>query len=169
MTVTLRTLRSVAPARSIRAARLAAAAFVACSVLIVLPVAAQASSSGLSNAGTEFWLGFPANVGTPPQLTLYITGSTATTGTVAVPGESFSEGFSVTPGSVTAVKLPAGTQVVSSDGIEEKAIHVTAGEPVVVYGISDYPFTTDAYTALPADVVGNSYTVLAYGSGGLDS
>jgi hypothetical protein len=169
MTATLRVLRSVCTARPTSVARLAAVALVACSALIVLPVAAQASSSGLSNAGTEFWLGFPTNVGSPPQLTLYITGSTATTGTVTVTGESFSESFSVTPGSVTAVKLPSGTQILSNDGIEEKAIHVTAGEPVVVYGLSDYPFTTDAYTALPADVVGSSYTVLAYGSGGVDS
>jgi IgGFc binding protein len=140
-------------------------ALLACTAFAVLPVAAQATSSGLSNAGTEFWLGFPTNYGGGTQLTLYITGSTATTGTVTVPGEAFSEAFSVTPGSVTAVKLPSGAQSMTSDGIEEKAIHVTAGEPVVVYGLNDYPFTTDAYTALPTEVVGTSYTVLAFGSG----
>ncbi len=145
--------------------RSALLALLACSALAVLPVAAQAESPGLSNAGTEFWLGFPVNVGTPPELTLYITGSTATTGTVTVPGESFSEAFSVTPGTVTAVKLPASAQTTTSDGIEEKGIHVTAGAPVVVYGLSDFQFTTDAYTALPTNVVGTSYTVLAFGAG----
>jgi hypothetical protein len=147
-----------------RAARLAVLALLAGSALAVLPVTALASP-GLSNAGTEFWLGFPSNLGGGTQLTLYLTGSTATTGTVAVPGESFSEGFSITPGAVTAVKLPPGAQTLTSDGIEEKGIHVTAGAPVVVYGLNDYSFTTDAYTALPTNVVGNSYTVLAFGAG----
>jgi hypothetical protein len=152
-----------------KAARLALLALLACTALILLPAAAHADAPGLSNAGTEFWLGFPTNVGSPPELTLYIAGSTATTGTVTVTGEAFSEGFSVTPGSVTAVKLPATAQMGTNDGIEEKAIHVTAGAPVVVYGLNDYPYTTDAYTALPSSVTGTTYTVLAYGSGGSDS
>jgi hypothetical protein len=165
MTAKLRALRSGPIARSALAARLAVLALVACSALIALPAAAQASSSGLSNAGTEFWLGFPTNLDGGTELTLYITGGTATTGTVTVPGEAFSEAFSVTPGTVTAVKLPSGAQSLTSDGIEEKGIRVTAAAPVVVYGLNDYPYTTDAYTALPTSVVGTSYTVLAFGSG----
>ncbi len=140
-------------------------ALLACIALVALPAAAQAESPGLSNAGTEFWLGFPTNYARGAELTLYITGSTATTGTVSVPGESFSEGFSVTPGSVTAVRLPQGAEMATSDGIEAKAIQVTAGAPVIVYGLNDEEFTTDAYTALPVNAVGTSYTVLAFGSG----
>ena len=52
-----------------------------------------------------------------------------------------------------------------TDGIEEKGIHVTAGRPVVVYGLNDDAFTTDAYTGLPTNVIGTSYTVLAFGAG----
>ena len=143
-------------------AALSVAAFAAASA------GAQAATPGLSNAGTEFWLGFPQNI-YEGELTLYLTGSTATTGAVAIPGEGFSESFSVTPGAVTAVKLPGSAEMSTYDGIEEKGIHVTAGAPVVVYGLDDYPYTTDAYTALPTNVVGTKYTVLAYGSGGLDS
>jgi hypothetical protein len=168
MTAMSKVLRRVSTLRAV--GRPALLVVLVCSALLVLPVAAQASSSGLSNAGTEFWLGFPTNItGETPDLTLYITGSTATTGEVTIPGESFSEPFSVTPGTVTAVKLPVGAQIASNDGIEEKAIHVTAAEPVVVYGLDDIPFTTDAYTALPTSVAGSTYTVLAYGGGGLDS
>ena len=127
---------------------------------------AQAESPGLTNAGTEFWLGFSSNClscGSAVQ-TLYITGDTTTTGTVSIPGLSFSESFSVTPGTVTPVHLPE-TEMLTSDGIEEKGIHVTAASPIVVYGLSDLVFTTDAYTALPASVDGTNYTVLAFGSG----
>jgi hypothetical protein len=135
--------------------------------MIVLPVGAQAEP--LSNAGKEFWLGFPSNCGgcEGATQTLYITGSTATTGTVVIPGESFSQAFSVTPGKVTAVTLPSETEMSggATDASEEKAIHVTAAEPVVVYGLNDAAFSTDAYTGLPTDVIGTSYTVLAFGSG----
>jgi hypothetical protein len=157
--------RRASIARAAGAGRPALVALLACTALVALPAAAQAGTPGLSNAGTEFWLGFPSNLDGGTQLTLYITGSTATTGTVTVPGESFSEGFSITPGTVTAVKLSTGAQTTTSDGIEAKGIHVTAGAPVVVYGLNDYPFTTDAYTALPTNVVGTSYTVLAFGAG----
>lgn len=136
-------------------------------ILAAAPTLAQANTAGLSNAGTEFWLGFPTNYSETPSLHLYITGGKATTGTVEIPGEGFSETFTVTPGSVTSVPLPASAEMglSTSDGTEEKAIRVTAGAPVVVYGLSDIPFTTDAYTALPTAVDGTSYTVLAFGSG----
>ncbi|HLM86530.1 MAG TPA: Ig-like domain-containing protein, partial [Solirubrobacteraceae bacterium] len=143
----------------------ALAAMIAIYTATAFPVVAQAEP--LSNAGEEFWLGFPTNYAGAAADTLYITGNTATTGTVSIPGESFSEGFSITPGTVTSVKLPAGSEMAAgvSDGIEEKGIHITAGAPVVIYGLDDYSFTTDAYTALPTDVIGTSYTVLAFGAG----
>ncbi|MGO8904674.1 MAG: hypothetical protein ACLQMH_03505, partial [Solirubrobacteraceae bacterium] len=144
-----------------RAHRSLIVCLLAIAAMIVLPAAAQAETP--SNAGKEFWLGFPSNLG--GAQTLYITGNTATTGTVSIPGLSFSEGFSVTPGTVSAVKLPSGSQMATTDGTEEKGIQVTAGQPVVVYGLNDEAFTTDAYTGLPTDVIGTSYTVLAFGPG----
>ena len=76
-----------------RAHRSLIVCLLAIAAMIVLPAAAQAES--LSNAGKEFWLGFPSNcttacLDTPTYQTLYITGNTATTGTVAIPGLSFS-------------------------------------------------------------------------------
>src|SRR5208282_204013 len=61
--------------------------------------------------------------------------------------------------------IPAADEMTTSDGTEEKAIHVTAGAPVVVYGLNDIVYTTDAYTALPAEADGTEYTVLAFGAG----
>jgi hypothetical protein len=139
---------------------------IALAAVAVFPTLAQAEP--LSNAGKEFWLGFPSNCecGVATQ-TLYISATSATTGTVTIPGLSFSEAFSVTPGTVTAVKLPETTEIQpgASNVTEDKGIHVTAGAPVTVYGLNDESFTTDAYTGLPTDVTGDSYTVLAFGSG----
>ena len=111
------------------------------------------------SAGTDFWLGFPVNISSP-ELTLFITGGTATTGTVAIPGLAFSEAFSVTPGTVTSVTVPVDAQMSNSPTPEDKGIHVTAGGEVSVYGISRAQATTDAYLALPTDILGTEYIVL---------
>ena len=129
--------------RRARLARSGIVALLAIGAVAMTPALAQAGTPGLSNAGTEFWLGFTTNYVRGSALTLYIAGETATTGTVSIPGESFSESFSVTPGEVTAVKIPSNNQMNTSDGIEEKAVHVTAGAPVVVYGLNDEPFTPE--------------------------
>jgi hypothetical protein len=138
----------------------------AIAAVIMLPAVAQAEP--LSNAGKEFWLGFPSNIEQNAQsLTLYISGTSATTGTVTIPGLGFSEPFTVIPGTVTKVRLPDTAEIDpgASNVTENKGIHVTAEQPVTVYGLNDFPFTTDAYTGLPTDVIGDSYTVLAFGAG----
>lgn len=61
-----------------------------------------------SGRGTEFWLMFEQNSPGPVQLTLFIAGERATSGQVDVPGLAFSQVFTVTPGAVTSIALPAG-------------------------------------------------------------
>ena len=54
-----------------------------------------------------------------PELSLFITGDTATTGTVEIPGLSFTSPFTVTPGSVTTVVLPPEAMLTATDGVED--------------------------------------------------
>jgi hypothetical protein len=112
--------------------------------------------------GRDFWLTFPRNYFDTPALTLFITGQTSTTGTVQIPGTGFSASFTVTPGQVTPVSLPSSSQLLAADGVENKGIHITAQEDVVVYGLSRIPATTDAYLGLPTDILGTDYLVLTY-------
>ena len=130
-------------------------------VLTVAPPAepARAAAPTSDSTGTDFWLGFPANFGVG-ELTLFIAGGTATTGTVAIPGLAFSEPFSVTPGAVTSVSIPSDAQMASNAPVEDKGIHVTAGADVSVYGLNRIQFTTDAYLGLPTDILGTEYLVL---------
>jgi hypothetical protein len=111
--------------------------------------------------GTDFWLAFPGNL-EPPELTLFITGPSAATGTVAAPGVSFSAPFTVTPGTVTSVSLPSSLDIQSSDTVEDLGIHVTATSAVTVYGLNRVQFTTDAYLGLPTDILGKEYLVEGY-------
>jgi choice-of-anchor A domain-containing protein len=114
------------------------------------------------NQGKDFWLAFPQNVFSYPELTLFITGATATTGSVQIPGLGFTTSFSVTPGQVTPVVLPPEGQLEVEEGIESKGIHVTAHEEVVVYGLNRITYTTDAYLGLPTDILGTDYVTLGF-------
>ena len=83
------------------------------------------------NVGTDFWLAFLGG-DLQREVSLFITGATDTTGTVAIPGLGFSTPFTVTAGAVTTVMLPSDVDLEeSSDTVEDKGIHVTAQEAVV--------------------------------------
>jgi hypothetical protein len=127
-------------------------------------LAPSGAGAALDNAGTDFWVGFPTNFSGTTEQTLFITGAEATSGDVSIPGLAFTQAFSVTPGAVTTVALPAGTQM-SDTGTEDKGVHITAGKEVVVYGLNRQRFTTDAFLGLPVDVLGTAYTVLGWGPG----
>ncbi len=121
-----------------------------------------ANAQAPDSKGTDFWLAFPGNY-SPGALSFFISGDESTTGTVSAPGTGFSANFTVTPGMVTTVTLPTGTLELNvSDGIENKGIHIVAGKEVTVYGLNRYQATTDAYLALPTDILGTSYINLGY-------
>lgn len=118
-------------------------------------------ATGQGSVGTEFWLAFEQNLD-PPNLSLFITGQVSTAGTVEIPGLAFSTPFTVTPGTVTTVPLPAAAQITSSDTIETLGIRVLANDPVAVYGLSQSPATTDAYLGLPVSRLGSEHIALAF-------
>ena len=90
------------------------ASVVALEVSTAPPAAAAVGSDSL---GTDFWLAFPGNAGGPGELSLFLTGPTATTGTVAGSRALFSQPFSVTPGTVTTVVVPSSTQINTSNTV----------------------------------------------------
>jgi hypothetical protein len=117
-----------------------------------------------TSSGTEFWLMFPMDSGGPLTPSLIITGSTATTGTATVSGLSFTSDFSVTPGSVTIVALPAGVCISTDDGVQQVGIHVTAADNITVYGLCYRQYSTDGYLGLPVSALGTQNMVLSYAS-----
>jgi hypothetical protein len=132
---------------------------------VVATPPATADTAPQTSAGTDFWLTFQGNLH-QGSLFLFISGSTATTGTVDDPGISFSQAFSVTPGTVTQITLPGNAQDPNSDSVDPYGIHVTAGSPVSVYGLNTFPSTTDGFLGLPTNILGSSYLVEGY-TGGL--
>ena len=142
---------------AVRTCRIALAA-----VFLLPALIGSANADGA--AGSDFWLAFPANFG-GPELTLFIVGNTATSGTVEVPGIEFSQGFDVTPGQVTSVSIPSDAQITADDSVSNLGIHVTAADPVTVYGLNRIAQTTDGYLGLPVSAVGTDYLALAYSGG----
>lgn len=140
---------------------LATAGLVAGLTFVGAGVPAASAATNLDSLGTDFWLAFPGNLPPSPVQTLFLTGPTATTGTVSVPGIAFSAPFAVVPGTVTTVVLPS-VEILTSDVVENLGIHVTAIDEVTVYGLNRRQFTTDAYLGLPTDILGTEYIVLGY-------
>ena len=111
-------------------------------------------------------MAFENNYGGGSSLFLFISGNTATTGTVTVPAIAFSKSFSVTPGVATTVQLPSNAEVDSSDTtIVGGGVHITAGAPVSAYGLNTEQYTTDGFLGLPTSILGTSYLVEGYQGG----
>lgn len=136
-------------------------------VLLAFPLFSFGSRAASDSLGTEFWLAFNGNLGTP-ELKLFITGPTATTGLVRIPGLGVTTSFPVNPGTVTTVNIPSAAALTTADGIEMRAIQVTAGAEITVYGLNRIQATTDAFLGLPVDILGTEYIVLNYRNSVID-
>jgi len=126
-------------------------------------------NGGTESAGTDFWFAFPASgpllQDWQPvrELVVQICGITQTTGTVTVPGLSYSASFSIpSGGGLATVTVPASCQMSTMDGIENSAVHVVAGAPVQVQASDWLPYMSEGFMAMPSANVGNNYVVVAY-------
>jgi hypothetical protein len=140
---------------------LPAVAFVASA----LPASATppTATTSPSSQGTDFWVTFESNFQGGNKLFLFISGNTATTGTVSDSAIGFSTTFSVTPGVATSIPIPSNAEIDSSDTtVTGGALHVTAGAPVSAYGLNTFQFTSDGFLGLPTPILGSSYLVQDY-------
>lgn len=134
------------------------------SVCLLLGIQSMFPASAGDSEGSEFWLAFPGNY-TGAALKLFITSDAPQSGTVSVPGVGdFSENFTTTPGQITEVALPPGSELFANDAVTDQGVHVVADGQVTVYGLSLAGFTSDAYLALPVDVLGTDHIVASYTS-----
>lgn len=149
--------------RAVRLRRWSVVPIVAAMLLTVLPGAATTAPDSRS---TDFWVAFTENVDASGTLTLFLTSEEPASGTVSIPGLSFSTPFTATPGAVTTVPLPSSARVTGLDVIQDRGVRVQANRDVTVYGLNRLAASTDAFLALPTDVLGTDHLVLAYGNTG---
>ena len=134
-------------------------------VLALVPGAvAQPSDLVSRSEGTEFWLTIqPNRLYYRTEAGLAIAGAVGTAGSVNVPGREVSLPFAIPDSGVAYVSLDAGDVAVTTmDGIEPKAIHVTADADVRITGYNSLQFAPGAYLALSSAALGTDYLVLDY-------
>jgi len=83
------------------------------------------------------------------------------TGTVTIPGLGVTNDFSVEAGLVTNISLPSSVMMSYYDWVEAKGIHVTASQPVSVYGMIFSWFTSSSFTGYPTPLLGSNYCLLS--------
>jgi len=148
-------------------------------LLVLLPVSSIAQKK--SNQGKEFYIVFGENQG--GQLgqdedqnffALFITSKVATSGTVEVSGLGFTQNFTTAPGEITTIELPDGkrigdptVEVTFGNNQEEKAlegiaVHITSNDDIAVFGMNHKMYSSDAFMALPVEVLGIEYRVMCY-------
>jgi hypothetical protein len=129
--------------------------------LLFLIIPQLAFSAG--STGTDFWVTFPDHPPFPVNLKLFISSQTATSGTVSILSPSFSQSFTVTPGSVTSIDIPATAKLSGSSNLTVGAgVHVTSANPITLYGLSDEMGSADGFLGLPVDALGSSYRIMSY-------
>jgi IgGFc binding protein len=112
------------------------------------------------------WVAFMANYSGGGSHVIYLTGDTAGTATVAVPGlsPSFSSVVWVSPNAVTAVTLPAAVEMTTTDGVANLGVRITSSVSVSIFGLSRQQYTSDGFLGLPPAALGNEYRIMSYGS-----
>lgn len=137
-------------------------AFIASLLFVVSAHAAPDSK------GTEFIFAFQNNHPGAGKLLLFVTGEQNTQGLVEVPGYqvtpgvSFSEAFTIVANQVTTIELPTAIRQLPANGSASLGVHLVADDEVTVYGVNLQQYTTDAFLALPVDVLSNEYIVMSY-------
>jgi gliding motility-associated-like protein len=110
-----------------------------------------------STKGTDFWFGFMQNYNSP-TLRVYISSDIATSGTVSIPGQGFTQNYTVAANGTAVVTVPNNqAHITTSQVVENKGIHVTALNPVTVYALNYEAYSSDAAIVLPLNTLGVEY------------
>src|SRR5258708_1066296 len=143
-------------------------------LLAALPAGVRSQKK--DNLGKEFYVAFAENHGSGDEsknfFGLFITRKTATRGKIEITGFGIKQNFTTTPGTVTTIELPDGknpgdqtVELTFANNQEEQvvrglAVHITADDEIAVYGMNHKEFSSDAFMALPIDVLGTEYRTL---------
>ncbi|MEP6711765.1 MAG: PKD domain-containing protein [Ferruginibacter sp.] len=124
-------------------------------------------SQDFSNKGKEFWLAYSYHVGMvnggpPVVMTLYVTSDVATTYNVDVYGGVIIQSGNILPNQVVSIIIP-NTYFINDEGVfTNRAIHVTAAKPIVVYSFITRSQASAATLALPLNVLGKQYIAMSF-------
>lgn len=125
-----------------------------------------AFTQDFSNKGKEFWLAYSYHVGMSgggnPTMTLYITSDVNTSYNVEIYGVTTLQTGNILPNQVISVVIPT-AYFINIDGLlSNRAIHVTAAKPIVVYSFITRSQASAASLCLPVNVLGKEYFATSF-------
>ena len=126
------------------------------------------STQAQTTSGTEFWLTFGKNTGTPNSLELQIRivgGERPTTGTIHFTNLENSINFNIAAQEVYTLTLNSAQKIAAINlnlGISNRSIYITSNEAITVYAMNQGLRTTDATNILPTTVLGTDYYDISY-------
>ncbi|MGI4022542.1 MAG: PKD domain-containing protein [Janthinobacterium lividum] len=140
-------------------------------VMLCLLTINLAQAQSVSNEGLEFWSVFPTHIPNRTtqlaNISIFITGRQASTGTVSV--GSYSQKFTVVANTVTEVQVPRNVAYINNTEagrvLSNRAIHITVdvGQPaVVVYSHIFAGARSAASLILPVKALGQQYFSMNY-------
>ena len=132
----------------------------------LLPAFALLAQDAIPTKGTDFWIGFMQNYEVEPfqeELNIFITSDQSTVGTVEIPGQGFSQPFTVVANQTTTVTLdnPIAEHFTNQE-VEQKGIFVQTADTVSVFAINFNGFTADGTKILPIQSLGVEYRISSY-------
>ena len=134
--------------------------------LFVLLISAQSIAQLVTNSGKEFWFAYPEMYDQSRAVYwVNITGNDSTSGTVSIPGQSWTQNFSIKAGEVARVNLPSSmVTIIGSNLNAAKSIKIVSNDNVVVFAVTYHAFRHEASLILPNRSVGKSYRAISYKS-----
>ncbi|CAC5403494.1 Coadhesin,Thrombospondin-1,Mucin-like protein,Hemicentin-1,Thrombospondin-2 [Mytilus coruscus] len=121
---------------------------------------------GLDNKGKEFIFGFMHNLEfLYYELTVFITTAFDEEVNVKIATPIFETIFSKTTtvrrNRIEKIQIDKSIMV-STNGIENKGLHIEAEKDIIVYAVNKAQFTSDAFLVLPVDALSNEYYVMTW-------
>ncbi len=127
---------------------------------------------GANNVGKEFWFSVPPcftdeSAGNPNFIKLYVTSASTTPVFVEVPGKGYSLikssrandviEFNILPGVGQPYEKTGNQPYVPEQVFPGAGLHVWADQPLVVYCVVRYAYTSDGWLCIPVSSLGKDY------------
>jgi gliding motility-associated-like protein len=113
--------------------------------------------------GKDFWLGFLQNSTMADSMKIYISAEKSTTGYLFIPGQNWSQNFTVNSGQVTEINIPVAlAHNETSEMVKKTGIKVATEDSVNVFALNYHSASTDATYIIPSQFLKTDYLVISY-------
>ncbi|SFV61544.1 Hemagglutinin/hemolysin-related protein [hydrothermal vent metagenome] len=115
-----------------------------------------------TNEGVSFHTAFMNNYdSTPDKLAFFISSKEDTIGEVTLTDTNETISFSVSAGDIEEVIIPT-RMMLNGTGKVRRVVSITSEKDIVVVGLNQLQYTTDAYLLLPDKLLGREYYTVGY-------